>query len=65
MSSAVAFSLEITSHEKIRKSGSPEQLLQEQKKEKAYIIHYVRLTEPGREEGPFTGRNKIYVSFGR
>ncbi|XP_068531039.1 leucine-rich repeat-containing protein 63 isoform X2 [Anas acuta] len=49
--------LEITSHEKIRKSGSPEQLLQEQKKEKAYIIHYVRLTEPGREEGPFTDSN--------
>nr|XP_047902877.1 uncharacterized protein LOC106035071 isoform X1 [Anser cygnoides] len=49
--------LEITSQEKIRKSGSPEQLLQEQKKEKGYIIHCVKLTEPGRAEGPFTDSN--------
>lgn len=62
MSSTVAFSLDITSQEKIRNSGLPEQLLQEQKKEKAYIIHYVKLTEPERKKGPFTGRNKIYVT---
>lgn len=49
--------LEMALQEKRRKSDIPEKVLQEQKKEKAYIIHYVKLTEPDREEGPFSGTN--------
>lgn len=55
------FSLEVALQEKTRKSDTPEEVLQEEKKEKAYIIHYVNLTEPGGEEGPFSGMNKVYV----
>lgn len=45
----------------MRKSGSPEQCFQEEKKEKAYTIHYLKLPELEREEGPFIGRIKKYM----
>ncbi|XP_031471648.1 leucine-rich repeat-containing protein 63 isoform X3 [Phasianus colchicus] len=51
--------LEMALQEKTRKSDIPEKVLQEQKKEKAYIIHYVKLTEPDREEGPFSDANDV------
>ncbi|XP_015707261.1 leucine-rich repeat-containing protein 63 isoform X1 [Coturnix japonica] len=49
--------LEMASQEKTRKSDTPEEVLQEQKTEKAYIIHYVKLTDPDREEGPLSDAN--------
>ena len=57
------FSLDMALEEKMRKSGSPEELLQEEKKEKVYTIHYLKLPEPEREEGHFTGRIKKYMSL--
>ncbi|XP_031407890.1 leucine-rich repeat-containing protein 63 isoform X2 [Meleagris gallopavo] len=47
----------MASQEKTRKSDIPEEVLQEEKKEKEYIIHYVKSTEPDRKEGPFSDAN--------